>query len=53
MNAVVDHSIVLKDARGALSADTLEDSGGCDFVFSEESPGECECTDFGLYWCPI
>ena len=27
MNAVVDHSVVLKDVRGALSADALEDGG--------------------------
>ena len=38
MNAVVDHSVVLKDVRRALSADTLEDSGRGDFVISEEGP---------------
>ena len=36
MNAVMDHSVILKDVRGALSADTLEDSGGDDFVIGEE-----------------
>ena len=36
MNAVVDHSVVLKDVRGTLAADTLEDSGGGDFVIGEE-----------------
>ena len=53
MNAVVDHSVVLKDVRGTLSADTLEDSGGCDFVIGKEGPGTCEGIDFGMYWCPI
>ena len=42
MNAVVDHSVVLKDVRGTLAADTLEDSGGGDFVIGEEGPGMCE-----------
>ena len=53
MNAVVDNSVVLKDVRRALSADTLEDSGGGDFFISEEGPGACEGIDFGLHWCPI
>ena len=53
MNAVVNHSVVLKDVRGTLSADTLEDSGGGDFVISEEGPGAYEGIDFGLHWCPI
>ena len=53
MNAVVDHSVVLKDVRGALSADTLEDSGGGDFVIGEEGPGTCEGIDFFLHWGPI
>ena len=41
MNAVVDHGVVLKDIRRTLSADTLEDSGGFDFVISF------------LHWCSI
>ena len=41
MNAVVDHSVILKDVREALSADTLKDSGGGDFVIGEEGPGTC------------
>ena len=49
MNAVVDHSVVLKDVRRTLSADTLTDSGGCDFVISEEEPGAWEGIDFGLH----
>ena len=53
MNVVVDHSVVLKDVRGTLSADTLKDSGGCDFVISEEAPGACECINFFLHWCSI
>ena len=53
MNAVVDHSVVLKDVRGTLSADALEDGGGGDFVISEERPSACECIDFFLHWCPI
>ena len=53
MNVVVDHSVVLKDVRGTLSADTLENSGGVDFVISEEGPGACECIDFFLHWGPI
>ena len=53
MNAVVDHSVVLKDVRGTLSADTLEDSGEGDFVIGEKGPGACESIDFFLHWCPI
>ena len=53
MNAVVDHNVVLKDVCGTLSADILEDSGGGDFVISEEGPGTCEGIDFFLQWGPI
>ena len=53
MNAVVGHSVVLKDVCRTLSADTLKHSGGCDFVISEERPGACEGIDFGLHWRPI
>ena len=53
MNAVVDHSVVLKDVRGTLSADTLEDSGGGDFVIGKEGPGACEGIDFLSHWGPI
>ena len=49
MNAVVNHSVVLKDVRGALSADTLGDSGGGDFVIGEEGPSTCEGIDFLLH----
>ena len=49
MNAVVDHSVVLKDVRGALSADTLKDSRGGDFVIGQEGPGTCEGIDFLLH----
>ena len=53
MKAVVDYSVVLKDVRGALSADTLEDSGGGDFVIGDECPGTCENIDFFFHWGPI
>ena len=53
MNAVVDYSVVLKDVRGALSADTLKDSGGGDFVIGQEGPGSCEGIDFFLHRGPI
>ena len=49
MNAVVDHSVVLKDVRRTLSADTFKYCEGCDFVISEEGPGACEGIDFGLH----
>ena len=49
MNAVMNHSVVLKDLRRALSVDTLEYSGGGDFVISEEEPNACEGIDFGLH----
>ena len=53
MNAVVNHSVVLKDVRRTLSADTLKHSGECDFIISEEGPGTCEGIDFDLHWGPI
>ena len=41
--------IVLKDESRTLSAVTLKDSGGCDFVISEEGPGACEGIYFSLH----